>query len=117
MTARTTTWLHGLRATWGVVLLVAPKPLLRALDLDVAPKAVVVLRVLGARHVGQSVLAAGFSRPAVGYLSAAVDGIHALTSLGLALVDPRWRRGALGDCGVATAFAALTAITTRSARS
>jgi hypothetical protein len=110
-------WVHGLRAAWGVVLLTAPRALLRALDQTVDRKAVVVLRVLGARHVGQSVLVACSSRPAVGYLSATVDGVHALTGLGLALVASHWRRGALIDCAVASAFAALTAITTRSARS
>lgn len=110
-------WVRRLRAGWGVVLLSAPRPLLRLVGEAVDPKAVVVLRVLGARHVGQSVLEASFPRPAVGYLSAAVDGMHALTGLGLALMASRWRRGALIDAAVATAFAVLTAITTRSARS
>jgi hypothetical protein len=78
--------------------------------------AVAVLRVLGLRHVGQAVVEVLGPQPVVRHLGAAVDGLHALTAVGLAVLDPRWRRGALTDTAVAAFFAAATAASTRGSR-
>jgi hypothetical protein len=110
----------GLRIGWGAALIVAPRPLLRGLarvDQPADRVAVGVLRVLGVRHVGQAVAETLGPQPVVRYLGIAVDGLHALTAVGLAAVDRRWRRGALTDTVIAALFAATTAIsTTRDAK-
>jgi hypothetical protein len=86
---------------------------------DVPPDrlAVIVLRVLGARHLAQTVFEVVGSQPAVRYLGVGVDALHGLTAVGLAVVDPRWRRGALIDTAIATSFAVATAVTVRATRS
>jgi hypothetical protein len=111
--------LLGIRVAWGVVLVAAPRPLLRAVAGRDDPGdriAVVVLRVLGARHLAQAALEGLGPQPVLRYLGTAVDGLHALTALGLAVLDPRWRRAALTDSAVATAFAAATAAVLRAGR-
>ena len=69
-------------------------------------------RVLGVRHLIQSGLTAAALRAAepdpslpLG-LGAAVDVLHAMTMVGLALVDRGARRVALADTGVEVALAA-----------
>jgi hypothetical protein len=107
--------LTGLRIGWGAALIAAPRPLLRGLACvnDPADRvAVAVLRVLGARHVAQAAFEVLAPQPVVRYLGAAVDGLHALTAVGLAVLDPRWRRGALTDTAIAAFFAAMAAIRT-----
>ena len=108
--------LLGIRAGWGVALLAAPRPLLRGLahvDDPADRAAVVVLRVLGARHLAQVVVEALGPRPLLRYVGIATDGLHALTAIGLAALDPRWRRGALTDTAVAALFAAGNAAALR----
>jgi len=103
----------GLRIGWGAALVVAPRPLLLGLaraDAPADPVAAAVLRVLGVRHIGQAVVEVLGPQPVVRYLGAAVDGLHALTAVGLAVIDPRWRRGALTDTAIAAFFAATTAV-------
>jgi hypothetical protein len=111
----------AVRIGWGAALIAAPRPLLRGLaraDEPVGRAAVAVLRVLGLRHVAQAVVETLGPQPVVRYLGTAVDGLHALTAVGLAVLDPRWRRGALTDTAIAASFAATTAIsTTREAKS
>ena len=109
------TAMTGLRIGWGAALITAPRPLLRGLarvDDPADRVAVAVLRVLGARHVAQAVVETLWPQPVVRYLGTAVDGLHALTAVGLAVVDARWRRGALTDTAIAASFAATTAIST-----
>jgi hypothetical protein len=95
---------RAVRTAWGALLLLAPDPVLRRVagQRTPDPRARAVLRVLGARHLAQAaalpVLPAG--------LGAAVDALHAATAAALALLAPRWRRGALLDTAVATGFAA-----------
>jgi hypothetical protein len=110
----------AVRIGWGAALIAAPRPLLRGLaraDEPVGRVAVAVLRVLGLRHVAQAVVETLGPQPAVRYLGTAVDGLHALTAVGLAVLDPRWRRGALTDTAIAASFAAATAISAREAKS
>jgi hypothetical protein len=103
------------RVAWGVVLLVAPDRVL-ALSHGDDPHdrtARRVLRILGCRHLAQAAIELVGPRPAVQYLGAGVDGIHALTSAGLAAVDRRWRRSAVIDAAVASGFAIGTAVTAK----
>ena len=114
------TALTGLRIGWGAALIAAPRPLLRGLAHAEAPTdrvAVGVLRVLGVRHLAQAVVESLGPQPFVRYLGAAVDGLHALTAAGLAVLDRRWRRGALTDTAIAASFAVSTALSsTRTGR-
>ena len=50
-----------------------------------------------------------------GASGAAVDGIHAVTSTGLAVAERRWRRSALADAAIAAGFALGTGLTARTA--
>jgi hypothetical protein len=106
-----TAWVRAARACWGLTPLLAPRPLLRAVDRVVWPvprAALVAMRVLGARHLAQTVVEVVGPWPTVGYLGAGTDGLHALSDVGLAVLAPRWRRGALADTAVAAAFTAST---------
>lgn len=109
-----TRWLGPCRLAWGILLLVAPGRAVRAMGGADLSRSRVVMRVLGGRHVVQGSLelhsstgtSAGAGRQkSGGGLGAAVDAAHALTGLALAVSDPRWRRPALIDAGVATMFA------------
>lgn len=99
------------RACWGLALLVAPRALLRAVERGerpVLPAALVAMRVLGVRHLAQTLVEAVGPWPTVGYLGAGTDGLHALSDVGMAVLVPRWRRAALVDTAIATAFTAST---------
>jgi glyoxylate carboligase len=61
-----------------------------------------VVRVLGARHVLQGL--AGFAGWVPPVLGDAVDGVHAASMVGLALLDRAHRRGAAASAAVALAF-------------
>lgn len=101
------------RTGWGAVLLAAPRQVLDRMGSDHTDdlRAHRVLRVLGARHLAQTAVELAGPRPAVLYLGAGIDGIHAVTSAVLAALDRRWRRSALVDTGIAAAFASTTALT------
>ena len=64
------------------------------------------VRVLGARYVVQSVGGRWLHRAWVPEADAAIDVVHALTMLGLAVLVPRHRRLALVSAALATGFAA-----------
>jgi hypothetical protein len=106
------------RAAWGVALATVPDRILGVTQPErpgtpVAPR---ILRVLGVRHILQSGVETLAPVPAVHYLGAVADVLHALSGVGLAAVDRRWRRAALIDSAIAAAFglaAALTAGTDR----
>jgi hypothetical protein len=102
----------GARLSWGVALVAAPRPLLRGLarlDRPAHPGAVAAIRVLGARHLAQTVIEVVAPQHVVGYLGAGTDALHAVSDLGLAILAPRWRRVALIDAAIATFFAVTTA--------
>jgi hypothetical protein len=95
------------RAGWAAVLLLAPQRVLGVGGQPAIPApAVVVARVLGARHLLQSALTAAAPTGSLLAAGAAVDAVHAGTDVGLAAVSPRWRRIALVDAVIAAAFAA-----------
>jgi hypothetical protein len=96
------------RAGWACVLLAVPERVAAiGTTPPIPPSAVAVLRVLGARQLVQAAATAAVPTGAVARLSAAVDALHAGTGVGLALASPRWRRTAVLDAAVATAFAAV----------
>lgn len=93
------------RIAWGSLLIGAPGQVVRLLGGADETASRRVLRLLGARHLVQGGVEA--LRPqARGELGAAVDGLHALSAAGFAVADRRWRRPALLDGGVASAFGA-----------
>jgi hypothetical protein len=95
------------RVCWGALLLVSPGTVLRLFggaDQGVTPRR--VMRVLGARHVAQAGAEWAFGGRGR-QIGTVVDLLHAATSVGLALIDPRWRRAALSDTAVTTGFVVL----------
>lgn len=105
--SRPGTALTGLRAAWGVALLAVPARVLRALERSDHTRAqVVVARILGARNVLQAAVTAAVGGPSIRREGAVVDGIHVLTSLGMAAASRRWRRLALADAAIAAGLCA-----------
>ena len=100
------------RLTWAVLLLLAPKELLRPVG-PASTAALTTLRVLGARHLVQAAVTLRWPVPGMLAAGAAVDGIHALTALALAAADRRQRHAALADAAIAAAWAALGATAAR----
>ena len=102
--------LIGVRFAAGMVLLVCPGRALGDLPhrrIDGAARA--FARVLGARHIVEAVVL--WRRPTHRWIEigAAVDGIHAVTMVVLAVVDPEERRLAAANAVTAGALAAAGA--------
>lgn len=97
-------------AAWGAALLLQPRAVLARTGTDPdRPGAVIMTRVLGARHLIQALALA--ARPgAVGPWAAVTDGLHAASMLGLAAVAPGYRKAALASATAAAALAAGTAL-------
>ncbi len=93
------------RAAWGLALLVAPHRVL-AVAGEAAPDPARPRHRprLGARHLVQAAVSGLTPGRAVLADGAWVDGIHALTSLALAVVDRRRRRLGLLDAAVAASW-------------
>ncbi|OBK22095.1 hypothetical protein A5634_07930 [Mycobacterium asiaticum] len=99
-------YLEGLRSLWGAVLLIAPEVVLGWIHrVHVDHKAVVVTRILGARHLAQAVMSGTHPSPEVLAAGTWVDGVHSLTAVGLAAADPRRARAALTDAAIAALWA------------
>lgn len=100
--------LEGARAAYGLVELVAPGLLIQAVlheQSDSRDRA--VARVLGARHVLQAGATLAVGSPVAHAAGSVVDLLHALSMYGLAGLDRRRRRAALGSALVATSAAVL----------
>lgn len=94
------------RAAWGAVLLAAPAGVLNHIHgVQVDHKAVVVTRILGARHLAQAALSGVDPGPEVLAAGVWVDGVHSLTAFGLAAVDRCRARGGVTDGVVAALWA------------
>ncbi len=76
-------------------------------------RSTMVIRVLGGRQLAQAVLTYLAPETKVTAAGAAIDGIHALTMLGLAARPTRWRRPALVEAAMATVLSALGAVCSR----
>lgn len=97
------------RALVGLCQLLRPQPLYRAVTgAPPSRDAVVVMRVLGARHLVQALLLARAGRT-WHRCGALVDLAHAATMVAVACGGPRWRKPAGFDAVLATAFAAMEA--------
>lgn len=99
-------WVLGLtRLSWGLTLLALPGDVARAVGADDVHAVRRLGRVLGARHILQATIELA-SWPRFRRLGAAVDGLHAISAMGAAGIDRRWRRPALTDAALAGTFAA-----------
>lgn len=96
------------RAGWGAVLLAAPAEVLDHIHgVRVDRKALVVTRILGARHLTQAALSGVNPGPEVLAAGVWVDAVHSATALGLAVLDRRRARGGVTDAAVAASWAVL----------
>ncbi|OBH44626.1 hypothetical protein [Mycobacterium mantenii] len=97
-----------IRAGWGAVLPAAPAEVLGHLHgVQADRKALVVTRILGARHLTQALLSGVDPGPEVLAAGVWVDTVHSATALGLAVVDRHRARGGLIDAAVAASWAGL----------
>ncbi len=94
------------RALWGLALLTRPQDVLRQVHrIQVDRPSIVVARILGARHLVQAVLSGVRPSPEVLAMGVWVDGAHAATAVGLAVVDRDRSSAGLVDTVAATAWA------------
>lgn len=97
-----------IRAGWGAVLLTAPGEVLEHIHgVRVDRKALIVTRILGARHLTQALLSGVNPSPEVLAAGVWVDTVHSATALGLAVADRRRARGGVADAVVAASWAVL----------
>lgn len=95
------------RAIWGATLLGAPRSVLRVLGGRQTPLARATLRVLGARHLVQATATILHPSRVVLAAGAGLDGLHAVSALALAVVDPSQSRIAVTDAGIAATWIGL----------
>ena len=94
------------RAAWGAGMLFAPRLVLeRVHGVDIDTKAVIVARILGARHLVQAALSGIDPSPEVLAMGVWVDTAHASTALALAAADHSRRRAGITDGIVALGWA------------
>jgi len=97
------------RAGWGLGCLAVPAAVGGALGLRPGDRrAHLVLRLLGARDLGQAVLAGAGAPPPLLRLGTAVDALHALSMYALAAASRTYRRPALTAGAVATTWTVTT---------
>lgn len=100
------TALSAIRFTYGMVEATVPDVMSRRVagrPLDRHER--LAARVLGARHTLQAGAATVLASPTGYRLGAGVDALHALSMVGLAVVDRRRRRLALAETATASAMA------------
>jgi hypothetical protein len=100
----------ALTAAGGVVLAVRPDRVARAVGGSAPPT---LVRLLGVRMLVQGAMLAARPDRRTAVACCAVDGTHAASMLGVAVVAPRYRRVALWAVGAATASAALDVLVAR----
>jgi hypothetical protein len=97
-----------IRAGWGAVLLAAPARVLDHIHgVEVDRKALVVTRILGARHLVQASFSGINPSPEVLAAGIWVDAMHSMTAFGLAALDRRRVRGGVIDGLVAGLWGGL----------
>jgi hypothetical protein len=89
--------------TAGAAMVIAPRFLSGLTGGPVAPTPVV--RILGARNIGQGLVTATRADAIALTVGAAVDIAHLASMVVLAAVRPRWRRTAGGSAAIAAASA------------
>jgi hypothetical protein len=99
--------IEAVRALWGAALLFAPRVVLgRVHHVRIDGKSLVIARILGARQLAQAVLSGLDPSPEVLAMGVWVDGTHAATAVGLAVVDHARARAGITDAVVAAGWAA-----------
>ena len=102
-----TRWLAVGRLVWGIALLAAPQKVFRAASGAAGTRgATDIVRVLGLRETSHAAIAIAAPTAPVVAAGAAVDGIHALSMVGLAAASSRYRRPALLSAAIATCASA-----------
>ncbi len=96
------------RAAWGALLLAAPRSLLALCHGDRSRPVVVAVRILGARHVAESVVMTAEHDRSPPPWMVAVDAAHAGSMLLLAAASPRLRRAALASAASASVLLGLS---------
>lgn len=99
----------GTRIVWGAVLLASPDRVLARCPDPVPGYARVAVRVLGARQIVEGAILARHSRRPPPEWSIAVDALHALSMLALAVARPDLRPAALRSAGGALTLTAVSA--------
>lgn len=100
-------WLAAVRGSYGLVVVAFPARVVRSYSArPPRPRAITVARVLGARHVVQAVASVGSPSADARLLGVEADLLHALSAVGLTLLDRRWRRGGVIEALLALLFAA-----------
>jgi hypothetical protein len=95
-----------LRAAWGASLLLFPRAVLEHVHgVRVDRKAVLIARILGARHMAQASLSGLDPSPEILAGGVWVDSVHSLTAVGLAGVDRRRARAGVTDAVIAALWA------------
>ena len=96
-----------LRGLWGAALLAGPATVLSHVHgVEVDKRSIIVTRILGAPHLVQATFSGVNPSPEVLAAGTWVDGVHAVTAFGLAVVDCRRARAGITD-GVVAALWAL----------
>ena len=104
--ARRSDLVHAAHVVHGGALLLRSASVAARIDGPQAGgRAVVVARVLGARHLLQGLVGLAVASRASAAVGAVVDGVHAASMVALAVLDREHRRGAAASAGVALAFA------------
>ncbi len=97
---------HTAHVAHGGALLLRPAAVAARIDGAGADgRTVAVVRVLGARHLLQGLAGLAVPGRTSAVVGAAVDGVHAASMVGLAVLDREHRRGAAVSAGVALGFA------------
>ncbi len=94
------------RLAWGCACLLAPRRVARVAGSRMADdRAVVVMRILGARHLVQGGLSVRSPGPATLAAGVWVDAVHSLTAVVFAVVDRRRARQGLMGAAIAAGWA------------
>lgn len=103
------------RAAFGVLLIWAPKIVLREITgAEIGSGTRLFSRILGARHLAEAALLARAPSRRRVFFGAGVDAAHAATMIALSIIRPRTRRAALTNALGASMFAAAGAAVGRS---
>ncbi len=95
------------RGLWGLALLTRPELVLATVyRVPLDRPSLVVARVLGARHLVQALLSGVHPSPEVLAMGVWVDGAHAASAIGLAVIDHDRASAALVDTVAATGWSA-----------
>lgn len=96
---------HAAHVVHGAALVLRPAAVAGRVGNAGRDRTVAVVRVLGARHLAQGAAGLVAARRTATRLGAGIDGLHATSMVGLAVVDRGHRRAATVSAVVALGFA------------